>query len=643
MEVNKPVVLPIQIQPANLRPFAFRIFSKKHALNIKTDALEVLSNFIGLRYGSEWRGVQAQMFMEEIAKLWKSQERGMFLTGEGVKDVIEELQSLERKTIASNRKANAGRNDPRGKGIDSLIRGKENSPENNELGPEEAPQLSTDEDGEDEQVEQTSAINWKDHFEIVSTHDQERFSYDPVAKRFVHVRDNEEATEATANSEDLINLFLQRYHIVKDRVLRNENFQISNPLASFSAGDSSFDGQQSRQITLIKNLIGRNNQRFFLFGMLVIKQGELCLEDASDSIILKFPQKPQLEDCYFTEGSFVLVEGVFDRGVFFCVGIHPPFAERRITTIEAIHNFDFLNPQGNFRIDIKLKQNLRSLEQQLNHKIIFMGINCFLDQPRTFDGLRKFFTELVDSSSYEDLPIAIVFQGSFTSTSKHSTEYKALFNQLAALLEGFPAITNNVHLIFIPGPNDLWNTSAYPKQPIPKVFTSRLDKLCKKITWASNPVRIKYLSREIVIFRDDLNGCFKRNNIDFDMISSKTGKEAEAEAEEDTEGEDERQEIDKLPTRLNTPRKLIRTILTQSHLLPFTRNVKNIVWSQDHVLRLTPIPNLLVLGDASSNEFMVTYNGCTSTNPGPLINRRKLGYVTWELGRMKGQKQEVYF
>src|ERR1700738_842397 len=51
----KPIVLPILLPPATLRPLAFRTFTKKHSLTLTSSALQVLANFIGRHCGSEWR------------------------------------------------------------------------------------------------------------------------------------------------------------------------------------------------------------------------------------------------------------------------------------------------------------------------------------------------------------------------------------------------------------------------------------------------------------------------------------------------------------------------------------------------------------------------------------------------------------
>ena len=108
-----------------------------------------------------------------------------------------------------------------------------------------------------------------------------------------------------------------------------------------------------------------------------------------------------------------------------------------------------------------------------------------------------------------------------------STQYKNNFDALATLLSRFDNLTENTTMIFIPGPNDLWGSmvslgasGTLPQEPIPSAFTKKINRVCKNIVWSSNPTRIAYLSQEIVIFRDDLSGRFKRHRLEFPFNES---------------------------------------------------------------------------------------------------------------------------
>jgi DNA polymerase epsilon subunit 2 len=65
--------LPVQIELSHFRPIAFRIFTKKHNLTLKSDALAVLAEYVGRKCGSEWR-ISGEPLLDEIARAWARAE-----------------------------------------------------------------------------------------------------------------------------------------------------------------------------------------------------------------------------------------------------------------------------------------------------------------------------------------------------------------------------------------------------------------------------------------------------------------------------------------------------------------------------------------------------------------------------------------
>ena len=91
----KPTILPIILPPATLRPLAFRTFTKKHSLTLKSSALQELATFIGRHCGSGWReeGL-AERVLEETAKSWKNRNCGFIVDGAST-ELKEILKTLE--------------------------------------------------------------------------------------------------------------------------------------------------------------------------------------------------------------------------------------------------------------------------------------------------------------------------------------------------------------------------------------------------------------------------------------------------------------------------------------------------------------------------------------------------------------------
>ena len=65
-------VLPVKISPPLLRPMAYRVLSKKYGLNIKSDGLAALSEFVGNTFGMDWkRSPDTLQFLENFDCVWR--------------------------------------------------------------------------------------------------------------------------------------------------------------------------------------------------------------------------------------------------------------------------------------------------------------------------------------------------------------------------------------------------------------------------------------------------------------------------------------------------------------------------------------------------------------------------------------------
>lgn len=75
---------------------AFRVFTKKHNLTLKSDALALLCAFVGRRCGADWRDSgMGERLLDEIARQWKRNEgaQGVLVDGgEALKGVIRGME-----------------------------------------------------------------------------------------------------------------------------------------------------------------------------------------------------------------------------------------------------------------------------------------------------------------------------------------------------------------------------------------------------------------------------------------------------------------------------------------------------------------------------------------------------------------------
>lgn len=659
-----PTLLPVRLQPSNIRPIAYRIISKKHGLNIQSDALVVLTDTIGQRFGAAWRDVKAQQFLEEVAKAWKQQDRGLFVDGPGLLQVIKEL-SKELFLNGGSDFANAAR-------LDTLAN-------------EDSERLPTPKED----------LDWRDFFHFVAPDKQPNFVFDKLRKQF-YARALA-SRKLSASLKANVEYFSLRYYHIYDRLSRDENFKNSS-VSSITGLSSNANGLLSLEITLVKNVLGRDGSRFILFGLLSQNaNGNYILEDPSDYIELNLSKAYKAEGSFYAPGMFVITEGIYSAsggsmsndanvisGCFYVSNMGHPPAERRDHSLDAYGHLDFMGmhkdsnskASGLVKIDRSLQKKLSALEKTLaGHKMVILGCDIFLDDIKIQVGLDKFFGRL--ESHFEEKQDSfqgiahhvIVMSGSFTSQplrayqgsnpqTSNSEDYKGNFNALAATLSKYALVVQHCKFLLLPGVSDpsqstfslgRSSSSLLPQAPIPLLFVTRLERLLPKghLIMGWNPMRINYVSQEIVLFRDDVMNKFKRN----DLILDHDIELGELRVQNHINGEDKKVEnivSDEvlLPLKTKQARKLVKTLLDQGNLLPFLRDLRPIDPLFQHVMRIEPLPTTIVLFDAKFGSFEVTYNGCKVSNVGNLIsnkNSRKLNYAEYSPSSKKYTYKELYF
>ncbi|KAI5957347.1 DPB2 [Candida jiufengensis] len=657
--------LPIKLQPANLRPIVFRILTKKHGLNVNTEALSILTETISLKFGFNWKSIQSNNFLEEIAKFWKLEDRGIFIDGNGLKDILKELNQKDDAIKLQKAKRS-----------NTII--DENS--NNEIN-----------------------FKWEDYFHVVSPNQQPISIFDKNRKQFnVYLKRGKSTILNSLNSNlsYMIESKNNHYYLIMDRLSRNENFQ-KMPMSSISNISSIIDDSTTKhnEITMIKNVLGRDGQKFLLFGLLTKNStDDYILEDATDYIELNLNQAMKNKGSFYCCGMYVLVEGIYSAsggnlnakqdyigGCFYVSNIAQPPAERRDKNLDAYGYLDFLGVHKNniqstvsdkaIKIPKEFRKKMIQMEKSLvGHKLIVVGSELHLDSNKVLEGLTKFFKHLensiIESKDLQNssIPLALVLIGSFsskplTSTSSSITSlsnseiYKSNFDQLSHILNEFPNIVNACKIVLIPGDNDPWQSTfslgsscsnVYPQPSIPKVFINRLEKLLPKgnLVLAWNPTRINYLSQEILLFKDQLMNKFKRNDILFPLdLELEEQKNLDALSKEDRINQLIQTKDVRLSNKIKQARKLVKTLLDQSNLQPFDKKLKIVNQSMDYALRIEPSPNLIILNDSNFDNFEVIYQGCRVINLTSAVNEniRKFNYIEYYPALKKIEFKDLYF
>ena len=329
-------------------------------------------------------------------------------------------------------------------------------------------------------------------------------------------------------------------------------------------------------------------------------------------------------------------------------------------------------------------------DQEARRSKIIMIAECHLDSPRTIDAIRAILSSYMSTGDQGDRPLAVLLMGNFVSAASMagsakgggSIEYKEHFDALASMLSEYPQMLSSTSFIFVPGDNDPWASSfssgaatLLPRQGVPELLTSRVrrafaaanqeagkknDDTPGEAIWTSNPSRISLFGplEEIVLFRDDISGRLRRNSITFPKHETEQDQEADQVSQPDNEAMDASisNAASHLPTTTTsnpthdeaTARKLVKTLLDQSHLSPFPLSLRPLLWDYSSSLSLYPLPTALVLADAEAPAFCLTYEGCHVMNPGKVLDdlgRRKgvARWVEYDVKRRRGEKRDVRF
>jgi DNA polymerase epsilon subunit 2 len=681
-------ILPIELKPSVFRPFAYRVLSKKYGLNVQSTALEKLASYVGRRFGTKWRiDPKTSAFLDAVAKLWKEQGRGIFVDGDGIAQVIKEIVANEQRTKKRILDSKIAKNSTDLDADDSMSFDTTNF--------DSSIQFSSQLIEQPIEIEET--IDWKQFFKATDVNHYTKFFYDRRRKQFEynHSAKNHKLIQLP-DADTTLNFYMGRLDILRDRIYRNNIF---SKVKYDKSVESKTNNQmhQPKHITYVKNLLGRNEQRFILFGLVTLNSfGVWQLQDDSDKIELVLKHCIFPKDSFFTSGNFLIVDGFYSNaGKFHVLSVAHPPAEDRETSIDAFGNLDFnWDYSKNGKIDLTMqKLTNKQIKKHPDHKIVVLGGDLYLDELECITKLKKVLQELetelqgsistqdslnsdVGSRVLHDRTVAIVFNGPFISKALTVTEgtsanqmtssglYKASFDNLALILESFKLICEHSKLIFVPGDEDPWlsmvtrNSNAiWPKMKIPTVFGTKLQRIVKDIVWVSNPCRLNYLSHDIAIMKDNLGESLRRN--DFSYLCELSAEEIEKAMMNNNETattqlsqlpsyvNDKNLEIDKLTSKENSDmikfKKIIKTILDQGIMSPFSSQVRTLIPNYWPLLSLLPLPNCLIISDNTAPSLSSMYKGCLVSNVGRFLDgNNRAHYLEYYPSSQTAKTRVVY-
>jgi DNA polymerase epsilon subunit 2 len=428
-------------------------------------------------------------------------------------------------------------------------------------------------------------------FSVMDAFSMIKWNYLPTRRTFEKVNPGSMLLHSTAAHKT--DLFRQRYNLVLQRLMRHPVFQTTSLL-----GNSA----KSQQLTSIESLPGSNGMKCVLGMLSQIEEGKYFLEDLDSSIQVDLTelvgQPPQ---GLFTENSIVVCNGYMAPGsdVYRVTRMALPHAESRAQTLRAFPNIDFLgdgvDTEPSLRSRTQLAENLLR-EQDINHFFLIFS-DVWLDDPSVLLNIQSALIGTRQMITQRSKLLGVIFMGNFVSPRFRGdldtyNQSFAKFGELLAPRSGPGLLPAGCQILFVPGPTD---PSPSPDcLPRPRLSTALQEALFSastlqhdKVKFSSSPCRIRYLSKEIVLFREDVSSRMRRHS-----VVNATSHDAES-----------------------FVGLLIRTLLDQGHLFPLPLPLQPTFWDFDHALHLYPLPDTLVLCESFA-KYSFVHEGCNVFNAG---------------------------
>eukprot|EP01117_Protostelium_nocturnum_P005666 TRINITY_DN2046_c0_g1_i1.p1 TRINITY_DN2046_c0_g1~~TRINITY_DN2046_c0_g1_i1.p1 ORF type:complete len:464 (-),score=143.34 TRINITY_DN2046_c0_g1_i1:39-1430(-) len=385
------------------------------------------------------------------------------------------------------------------------------------------------------------------------------------------------------NGQERIEMWKERFEVALYKAKKHPFFQ-----------QSISNSKEKRELTPIDALLGSPGSKFILGMLFQLKESKFYLEDLKGNVALDL-SKADYTPGFFTEGSIVLLEGNYldSEAVFQVKTMSLALGEARKSSKTFLGSLDlFATPQlkqGNSKYSLFQTQEERELDLQIppDSEILFLS-EIHLDSPQV---LQLLFT-LLSIPDDEEPYSAVVLMGNFTSNHKGFAEniqdLQLGLEKLGELIASIPRLSKT-HFIIIPGPNDPGGSvsNVWPLPPLPKAFTKNLRAKVPNLHLASNPCRMRFYGKDILIYREDLSGKLRRHCI----VPPRDGQDC-----------------------TETSHHLVKTICDGGHLCPLPLQNRPTHWNLDHCLQIFPLPDVLVLAD--KQQFSHPYNGCSSMSPG---------------------------
>ncbi|XP_067942083.1 DNA polymerase epsilon subunit 2-like [Watersipora subatra] len=405
--------------------------------------------------------------------------------------------------------------------------------------------------------------------DIIGAFEIPRYVYDKSRQKFTR----EEATLFPENCDEYSNHYRNRYNTLYQRILRSPLFSNKS-----SAGT---DTTHKFKLKPLEALYGSNvlMENITVFGMITqLKPGAWYLEDFNAEVELDL-SKAEFRPGLICDNTFVLCEGHYDNQILKVMGISLPPPETASLTRAYFGDTNFFG--GELTTCAAANKALKAKEVENQDAFMVFLSNVHLDCP---DVMNKLYTLFTGYSSMP--PIAFVLCGPFLSPRVYPDPPSTLtgcLKNLGKIISSIAELKDRTMFVFVPAMEDVGSLSVYPRPPLCPSVTDAFTKQVKNAKFTTNPCRIQYCTKEIVVFREDLIPK---------MFRCRVNKPAD-----------------------DLPEHFTKTLVSTSSLSLLPLNTMPVFWSYDHAMSLYPLPSLVVAAD-SYYGYTKEYSGCTVVNPG---------------------------
>jgi len=337
-------------------------------------------------------------------------------------------------------------------------------------------------------------------FNVIDAYDVPKIRFDISRRKFII--DDESSREFVSEARYKSLIFKRRFEMTWHRTLRHKQFLSSR----FEKGRDTANTANT-MIPIECLLSEQRSGRVRVMGLLTqLKEDEYHLEDTSGTVRIDLSDA-DFQDTLVVEGCIAIASGVYKDGILRVENMDfPPIESSESSRSDFGDANTFGGPSD---LSLKMSEKLQVYEESNRDGIMVFIAELWLDVPNV---LQKFQTILEGYMDYP--PVAFVLCGHFLSSPMNASSARVLangFRNLADVIARYANLRESTRFVFVPGPQDLGSPKIFPKPPLPKCIVEQVTERLPNAIFTTNPCRIQYCTKEIVVLREDMLTKMCRN------------------------------------------------------------------------------------------------------------------------------------